>query len=158
RAELRAREDARLEREARKEAEKAEAKRIKREAAFAEIAELPKLTHDVRLKEAAKRLGEDFEFLVEEFEVYFAAREVTADRPPWPDPVNTAELLAEIEAKFRRYVVAPGAIVTASVLYPPFTYVAEVATHAPKLVYTFPERDAGKSTALHTERWMVLRG
>ena len=147
---------------ARKEAERTEreqeAKRVKREAAFAEIAELPKLTHEVRLKEAAKRLGEDFDFLVGEFEVYFAAREVTADLTPWPDPVNTAELLAEIEAKFRRYVVAPGAIVTASVLYPPFTYVAEVATHAPKLVYTFPERDAGKSTALHTERWMVLRG
>src|SRR6516165_3352572 len=67
----------------RKEAERLEreqeVKRVKREAAFAEIAELPKLTHEARLKEAAKRLGEDFEFLVEEFEVYFAARTIPED-------------------------------------------------------------------------------
>src|SRR5262249_49181342 len=96
RAERRAREDERLELEARKEAEKDEAKRVKREAAFAEIVDLPKLTHEMRLREAAKKLGEDFDFLVGEFEVYFAAREVTADLTPWPDSVNTAELLAEI--------------------------------------------------------------
>src|SRR5262249_9986027 len=146
---------------ARKEAERAEreeeAKRVKREAAFVEIAELPKLTHEVRLKEAAKRLGEDFEFLVEEFGIFYAAREIPEDLEPWPDPVDTAELLTEIETKFCRYVVASDAIVTASVLYAPFTYVAEVATHAPKLVYTFPDKDAGKSTALHVQRRMVQR-
>src|SRR5262249_43323760 len=72
---------------ARKEAERAEreqeAARVKREAAFAEIAELTKLTHEVRLKEAAKRLGEDFEFLIEEFEVYYAARTIPEDLEPW---------------------------------------------------------------------------
>ena len=45
----------REEREARKEAEREEARRKKCEAVFAEIAELPKLTHEVRLKEAATR-------------------------------------------------------------------------------------------------------
>jgi hypothetical protein len=52
---------------ARKEAERIEreqqARQKKRDAAFAEIAELPKLTHAARLKEAAARLGEDFEIL-----------------------------------------------------------------------------------------------
>ena len=53
--------DARKEAEReRKEAERIEreqeAKRKKRDAVFAEIADLPKLTHEVRLKEAAKRL------------------------------------------------------------------------------------------------------
>jgi putative DNA primase/helicase len=146
---------------ARKEAERIEreqeAARVKREAAFAEIAELPKLTHEARLKEAAKRLGEDFEFLVEEFGVFYAAREIPEDLEPWPDPVNTAELLAEIETKFRRYVVASDAIVTVSVLYGPFTYIVEIATHAPKLIYTFPDKDAGKSTALHVQRRIVQR-
>jgi putative DNA primase/helicase len=146
---------------ARKEAERIEreqeAKRVKREVAFAEIAELPKLTHEVRLKEAAKRLGEDFEFLVEEFEVFYAARTIPEDLEPWPESVDTAELLAAIEAKFRRYVVASDAVVTVSVLYAPFTYIIEIATHAPKLVYTFPEKDAGKSTALHVLRRMVQR-
>ena len=145
----------------RKEAEKIEreeaAKRVKREAVFAEIAALPKLTHEVRLKEAAKRLGEDFEFLVEEFEVYFAARTIPEDLEPWPESVDTAELLAAIEAKFCRYVVASDAIVTASVLYTPFTYVVEIAAHAPKLIYTFPTKEAGKSTALHVMRRMVQR-
>jgi hypothetical protein len=117
----------------------------------------PKLTHEVRLKEAAKRLSEDFEFLVEEFEVYFAARTIPEDLEPWPEPVDTAELLAAIEAKFRRYVVASDAIVVASVLFAPFTYVVEVATHAPKLLFTFPLKDAGKSTALQVLRRMVQR-
>jgi putative DNA primase/helicase len=145
----------------RKEAERTEreqkAKRVKREAVFAEIAELPKLTHEVRLKEAAKRLGEDFEFLVEEFEVFYAARTIPEDLQPWDEPVDTAELLDAIEVKFRRYVVASDAIVMASVLYAPFTYVVEIATHAPKLIYTFPTKEAGKSTALHVMRRMVQR-
>src|SRR5262249_14263850 len=64
----------REEREARNEAEREEARRKKCEAAFAEIADLPALTHEVRLREAANRLGEDFETLVEEFEVFLAAR------------------------------------------------------------------------------------
>jgi hypothetical protein len=63
---------------ARKKAERSqrdqEARKKKLDAAFAEIAELPKLTHTARLKEAAKRLDEDFELLLEEFQVYFAAR------------------------------------------------------------------------------------
>jgi hypothetical protein len=153
--EIRARKEAEREAErARKEAEQAEAGRKKREAAFAEIADLSKLTHEARLKEAAARLGEDFEILVEEFEVYLAGRSIPETLQPWPEPVDAAELLAAIEAKLRRYVVAPDAIIIASALWTVFTYVVEVATHAPKLLFNFPERDAGKSTALHVVRWM----
>jgi hypothetical protein len=135
-----------------------EAKRKKRETAFAEIADLPKLTHETRLREAAKRLKEDYAILVEEFAIYCAKRTIPEDLEPWPDPVNAAELLAEIEAKFRRYVVAANAIVTASVLWAVFTYLTEIAVYAPKLVFTFPERDAGKSAALDVLRWIVQRG
>jgi hypothetical protein len=142
---------------ARKQAERIEREQKKREAVFAEIADLPKLTHEARLKEAAARLGEDLEILMEEFEVFLAARTIPEDLQPWDEPVDVAELLGAIEAKFRRYVVAADAIVTASTLYAPFTYVVEVATHAPKLVFTFPERDAGKSIAQDVLHWMVLR-
>jgi hypothetical protein len=145
-----AREEARI-------AHEVAAKRKKREAAFAEIADLPKLTHETRLKEAAARLGEDVAIFVEEFGVYLAARTIPEHLEPWPDPVDTAELLAEIEAKFRRYVVASDAIVIASVLWALFTYIVEVAVHAPKLLYTFPVRNAGKTTALHVVRWMAQR-
>ena len=146
---------------ARKEAERLEreqeARRKKREAVFGEIADLPRLTHEMRLKEAAARLGEDFAILAEEFEVFLAARTIPEDLEPWPEPVGTAELLGAIEAKFCRYVVASAAIDTASTLWTAFTHVVEVATHAPKLVFTFPEKDAGKSLAQDVLRWMVLR-
>jgi hypothetical protein len=161
RAERRAQEQERArerrDREAAKAIEKERAKRIKREAAFTEIINLPQLTHETRLREAATRLGEDAEVMIEEFECFRAARTMPEDLSPWPEPVNTAELLAATEAKFRRHVVADDAIVTASTLWVPFTYVVEVATHAPKLIYTFPLRDAGKSVALQTIRYMVLR-
>jgi hypothetical protein len=134
-----------------------EARRKKRNAAFAEIAELPKLTHAARLKEAAARLGEDFEILQEEFEVYFAARTLPEDLEPWPEPVSTAELLGAIEAKFRRYVVVSNAIAAATTLWAVFAWVIEIAVHAPKLLFTFPEKEAGKSTALGVLRWIAPR-
>jgi Protein of unknown function (DUF3631) len=146
---------------ARKEAERLEreqeARRKKLDAAFAEIADLPKLTHEARLREAAARLGEELESLVQEFEFYVAARTIPEDLTPWDEAVDTAEMLAAIESKFRRHVVASDAIVTATALWTPFTYIVEIATHAPKLIFTFPEKDAGKSTALHVVRWMAQR-
>jgi putative DNA primase/helicase len=147
----------RARREAKRIEREEEAKRKKRETAFAEIADLPKLTHAVRLREVAARLGEDFETLVQEFGVYLAARTIPEDLAPWGEPVDTAELLAAIETKYRRYVVTSGAVVMATVLWVPFSYVVEIATHAPKLLYTSPVKDAGKTTALHVVRWMVQR-
>jgi hypothetical protein len=156
--EIRDRKEAELAAErARKEAERIEAARLKREAIFAEIADLPKLTHETRLREAAVRLGEDFDDLVQEFEVYLAARAIPEDLEPWPDPVDTAGLLTEIETKFRRYVVVSDAAVTAIVLWVLFTYLIEITTHAPKLFFTSPVKDAGKSTGLHVVRWMSQR-
>ena len=124
---------------------------------FAEIANLPRMTHAARLKEAAARLGEDPETLIEEFEVFFAARSLPPELVPWPDPVDTAELLAGIEAKFRRYVVVSDAIVMVSVLWAAFTYLVEIASYAPKLAFSFPGAEAGKSTALQVIRWMAQR-
>ena len=146
---------------ARKEAERLareqEERRKKHELLFAEIATLPRMTHTVRLQEAAKRLSEDFDELHEEFEVYFAARSIRPEEEPWPEAVGAAELLAEIETKFRRYVVVSDAIAAATVLWVVFTYVVEIAAHAPKLLFHFPEKDAGKSTALGVLRHMVQR-
>ena len=84
---------------------------------------------------------------------FFAARSMPAELEPWPEPVDTAELLAEIETKFRRYVVVSDAIAAATALWVAFTYVVEIAVHAPKLLFHFPEQDAGKSTALGALRW-----
>jgi hypothetical protein len=134
-----------------------EARRKKLEEVFVEIAALPRMTHAVRLKEAAARLKEDPETLIEEFEVFFASYSLPPELVPWPDPVDTAELLAGIEAKFRRYVVTSDANVTATTLWAAFTYLVEIALFATKLLFQFPERDAGKSTALDVIYWMVQR-
>jgi putative DNA primase/helicase len=146
---------------ARKETERIEreqeARQKRRDAVFAEVAKLPKLTHAGRLKEAAKRLEEDFEVLFEEFQVYFAARSLPEELTPWDEPVPTAELLNAIEVKFSRYVVASKAVVTASTLWTAFTWVIELAVHAPKLCFHFPEPASGKTTALNVLRWMVQR-
>jgi hypothetical protein len=75
REDKRARQDeARARKEADRIAREEEAKRKKRETAFAEIADLPQLTHQVRLREAAARLGEDFESLAQEFDISPRAR------------------------------------------------------------------------------------
>jgi hypothetical protein len=146
---------------ARKEAERIEREqeeqRKKREAVFAEIADLPRMTHVARLKEAAARLREDPETLIAEFELFFSARSLPAELTPWPDPVDTAELLAGVEVKFRRYVVTTDAIAVTTTLYVPFTYVVEIARYAPKLLFQFKDPNAGKSTAIQVVRWMVLR-
>jgi putative DNA primase/helicase len=134
-----------------------EARRKKLEEAFAEIAALPQLTHKTRLQEAAKHLGENFEELFEEFAVYFAARSIPKDEEPWSEPVDTAELLAEIKAKIRKYVVVSDAIAVATTLWTVFTHVIEIAVHAPKLLFHFPDGDAGKTTALGVLHWLVLR-
>ena len=97
------------------------------------------MTHVARLKEAAARLGEDPEILIEEFELFFAARSLPAELTPWPDPVDTAELLTGIEAKFCRYVVVNDAIAVATALYVVFTYLVEIAVYAPKLLFHFQE-------------------
>ena len=49
------------------------------------------------------------------------------------------------------------AIAATTALWVAFTYVVEIAMHAPKLLFHFPERDAGKSTALGALRHMVQR-
>ena len=134
---------------ARKEAERIEREqeeqRKKRETVFAEIANLPRMTHVARLKEAAARLREDPETLIEEFEFFFAARSLPAELTPWPAPVDTAELLAGIEAKFRRYVVVNDAIAVATALYVVFTYLVEIAVYAPKLLFHLKRRTPARA-------------
>jgi hypothetical protein len=71
----------RRDREAAKAIREEQAKQVKRAAAFAEIVDLPQLTHETRLREAAARLGEDAEVMIEEFECFRAARTIPEIRP-----------------------------------------------------------------------------
>ena len=146
---------------ARKEAERLareqEERRKKHELLFAEIATLPRMTHTVRLQEAAKRLSEDFDELHEEFEVYFAARSIRPEEEPWPEAVGAAELLAEIETKFRRYVVVSDAIAAATVCGSSSPMSSKSRCTPPSCCSISRRRTPARATALGVLRHMVQR-
>jgi hypothetical protein len=88
---------------ARKEAERLEraleAKRKKRDEEYERIA-LPRISHDMKLTEAAKRLGEDIETLRAEFAAYYVPDPTdTSHIEPWEAPVDTRALLQELVAQ-----------------------------------------------------------
>ena len=103
------REDKRLDRQAKKDAEKkAERKDRERQKELATIAKLPRSEHEVKLRECARRLGEDLDGLREELTLLLADAEMAKVREagePWPEPVDTKELLDGILAQLQRYIV-----------------------------------------------------
>jgi hypothetical protein len=67
---------------------------------------------------------------------------------PWPEPVDGAELLDEIEAAFSRFAVCETAARDALVLWCCATWFEPVAQVAPILNITSPEMRCGKSLVL----------
>jgi putative DNA primase/helicase len=132
-------------------AEKAAAKKEREKAkAFEALLKLPKAQHEKRLIELATRLDEDLELLKDEFRLLIGSEEESdtgGDTKPWPDPVDTKELLTEVMAQFRRYVVVYDDSPVAIALWILFAWVhAEIAVHSPLLVFTSAEADSGKTT------------
>jgi hypothetical protein len=125
----------------------AERKRKERVKEFKAIAQLPRLVHEARLAELAKRLDEELEFLRDEFEAFIGPEE-DAGLEPWDEPVETRELLIELMAQLRRYVVLHDEVAVAIVLWVMFAWVHEIAMHSPLLIITSAEPDSGKTTAL----------
>ena len=67
----------------------------------------------------------------------------------WPEPVETAALLAELIKQLRRFIVfRHDTDATAVALWIMFSWIHAIATHSPILVVTSPEPDCGKSTLL----------
>jgi putative DNA primase/helicase len=103
----------------------------------------------VRLAELAKRLGEDAETLSAEFAVFADS----SDRrrgdavEPWPEPVDTKELLTSVTAQYRRYVVVRDEEGVAVGLWSVFAWVHDIATHSPVLTFRAPLPNTGKSTS-----------
>jgi putative DNA primase/helicase len=71
-----------------------------------------------------------------------------ADVEPWADPVDGTELLAELTATIRRYLVLPALADAIMALWILMTYLLDVLTVAPILAITSPEKGCGKTTAL----------
>jgi hypothetical protein len=149
-------------REQERAAKEAEKKQRKREKEFATLLKLPSAEHESRLVELAKRLGEDLEFLREEFEQLAATEEKRSDITyvePWPEPVDVRVLLTELTTQMQRYVVVhDNAAAVATVLWICFAWLhAEIAVHSPILVFTSADADTGKTTACGVLKFLTPR-
>jgi uncharacterized protein DUF3631 len=123
-------------------------KRKAREKEFAAIAKLPRLAHEAHLAKLAKRLGEDIDFLRDEFAAFIGPDAETVALEPWDGPVDTQALLNELMARVRRFAVMHDDVATALSLWVMFSWLHEIAVHSPNLIVTSAERDSGKTTLL----------
>src|SRR5262245_50213499 len=147
--ERRHREQERAQQKADKEAEK---RQRERDREFATLIRLPRAQHEPRLVALAERLGEDLEFLREQFGLFFASVEETSSDDadyvePWPEPVETKALLTDVMAQLKRYVVIhDDACAVAIVLWAIYAWVHEIGVHSTFLVFSSADADSGKTT------------
>src|SRR5262249_31875345 len=74
---------------------------------------------------------------------------------PANDPVDAAQLFAEIEARILRHVVMPKDLAFVVALCIGQSWIHEHATHSPILGITSAERDSGKSTLMGVISFLV---
>jgi energy-coupling factor transporter ATP-binding protein EcfA2 len=142
------------EKEQQKAKREAEGKAKEKQKGFATIQKLPVAHHEAELSKLAKRLGEDETALRSEFAEFIGVTEGTTlvETEAWPEPVDLAELLNEIESKIAKHVVMPqafqrtGVVLGVAQAWPH----NQIATHSPIVAATSPEADSGKTTLLNT--------
>lgn len=129
------------------------------------LAKLSPVQYDRERKDAAKKLG--IERLGTLDRVVQAARCKNDDtrgqgRPldlpdvkAWPDPVNGSELLDEIVACLRTYLVLPSGSAETIALWVVHTHVFDCFTITPRLAITSPEKQCGKTTLLDVINQLV---
>ena len=76
---------------------------------------------------------------------------------PWPDPVEGAELVAELCAVLRQHVIADDATITAAALWIMHTWLMNVFTVSPLAHITAPEKRCGKTILLTAMLRLVFR-
>ena len=82
---------------------------------------------------------------------------VLQDPDPWREPVDGAELLDEIAATVRRYVIVPREANTASALWVVHTHAMDEAQMSPILGITSPVKRCGKTRFLDVIALLVRR-
>jgi hypothetical protein len=141
----------------------AERKQRQREKEFAVLLKLPAVEQESRLVTLAKRLGEDLDFLREEFaklvDLEVESSGIVKFDEPWPEPVGTAELLTELRAQLRRYIIVHDeAGETAIVLWIPFAWLHEpIAVHSPILLLEGADGGEGKTTGCGVVNFLTPR-
>ena len=79
------------------------------------------------------------------------------DPEPWPHPVQLADLLDEMHATVRRYVICADSAAHIVVLWAAHTHVYARCTHTPRLILTAPAEECAKSLILHVIKDMTPR-
>ncbi len=131
---------------------------LDREALLSDLSKLSEFAYQQERKDTATALGVTVSALDKEIK---ARRKGNGDeRPaggstlrleppdPWPGDVKAADLLNEIRAVFKRYLVLPEHGAVALTLWCAFTFFAEQFYHSPRLLLTSPEKRCGKSTLM----------
>ncbi len=123
------------------------------EQAIARLAALPLLEYDRARKAGAKALG----IRPDTLDKIVSDKRGTADTggmafdevEPWPDEIDAGELLTEISATVRRFIVCDRETADTVALWVAMTWLMDVVQVAPLAVITSPEKRCGKSQLLH---------
>jgi putative DNA primase/helicase len=130
----------------------------------ARISKLDTVTYDQKRKELAKEYGirpvtldglrKDTAQKAESLQ----GREIAPDDPePWPDKVDGAALLDEIEKQLCGFVVLPESSIVPVVLWAALTYITDDLQVLPNLVFSSPVKRSGKTTALEVVSRLVRK-
>jgi hypothetical protein len=120
----------------------------------AELAVLSRLEYDRRRKDEAKNLGIKLTTLDREVAAARAqAEEDDAALPhwhvePWPEAVDGAVLLADVERTFTRYVYLPTGASVALALWTLHAWTMDAGDISPFIVLVSPTKRCGKTTVL----------
>jgi putative DNA primase/helicase len=133
---------------------------VEQQAEVERLASLDPILADREIKAAAKRLGCRVGTLDREVR---QARSSTAaaagangsgtpleilDPVPWPEPVDGAAVLDELQRELSALVVMPPEASRATALWIMFTYTIDAGSFAPRLLIKSPEKRCGKTTLL----------
>jgi putative DNA primase/helicase len=76
----------------------------------------------------------------------------------WPEPVDGAALIEQIEGRLKRHVVMKDEAGLAAALWIVFAWTHDAAVHSPLLLVSSPEAECGKSTLLGLINFLVPKG
>ena len=128
-----------------------------------EISGLDRVSYDRKRHELAKKYGIKVATLDSLRDAIpntgdLQGKAISLDDPePWPEIVDGAALLDEIEKSIRRFVVLPESSIVPVVLWCALTYMTDNLQVLPMLVFASPVKRSGKTTALDVIRRLVKK-
>lgn len=119
------------------------------------LARLSPVEYDLARRREAKALGVSVAVLDKEVKLARSSEGDVAGKAmeyptvePWPEPVDGAVLLSEIQSAVRRFIVCEPETAVAVALWCAFTWFVDVVQVAPIAIITAPEKRCGKSQLL----------